>query len=218
MIRLFKWTWLLVSLSALLLVGVRVVGAHSRHFGQPAALAVLDPKTCPQPCWHDIRPGESTLDEAEQLLRAGRDFYYDRTVYHLRWTTATTPPWEGRAYRWSAFNDGSISYITLEPPLGMLRLGDAIMIFGDPIVASLCWQAGGSAPAGFPRPFLRAHVYFPGNVEVLAANPERPRELRYDPNMIVWSLMYSYPADEPPYAFDIPPWRGFVKTRLGQVC
>jgi hypothetical protein len=212
MSRLLTWTLILVILGTLMLVGVRAVGAQR----WPLAFAMLDPEACEQPCWRGIRPGKTTLDEAEQLLRAGRDARIQRKPGSLEWTTATTPPWQGSAFRWSTFSIGSINYITLLPPPGTLQLGDAITIFGDPIVANLCWRTGNAAPLKLP--YLGARVHFRGNVAVLAYNPDNPTELRYDPKMVVLSLMYSYPAAEPPYAFDTPSWRGFARTRAEQVC
>ena len=91
-------------------------------------------------------------------------------------------------------------------------------MFGEPVVSTLCWRLDNSnISRKLPRPFINAHLYFNGNVEVLAYNPWQPKELRFDPAMIVWLVMYSYPDQEPPYRFDAPRWRGFSRADNGQI-
>ncbi len=218
--RLLLWTAIGIGSMALALAGVRVVGALTRT----GAAAMLDAGPCAQPCWHGIQPGQTTFEDAQTLLRGRTDVLdvaYSTVDSHLHWITATEPPWRGRGFRWSAAGGGAVDFILMEPPPDVMRLGDAVAIFGAPVVSTLCWRFDNNQPnlAGkLPRPFLGAHVYFNGDVEVLAYNPTRPTERRFDPDMVVWSVTYNYPDQEPPYRFDAPIWRGFTVADDSPVC
>src|SRR5262245_36391270 len=220
MIRLLACTALVTVMLALALVGVRAVGAQNR----PQAVAILEAGSCAQPCWHGLQPGHTTFEAARALLQTRADVLgvdYSTADFHLHWSTSTKPPWRGRAFRWSSMGAGAIDFIMLAPPADVLRLGDAIAVFGEPLVSTLCWRFDNIQPniAGkMPRPFLGAHIFFSDNVEVFAYSPSRPTERRFDPGMVVWSVTYNYPDDEPPYHFEAPGWRGFTTAADAPVC
>jgi hypothetical protein len=47
---------------------------------------------------------------------------------------------------------------------------------------------------------------------IRAYNVHAPALARFDPAMIVYAIQYFRPAEEPPYRFDAPSWRGFVRA------
>jgi hypothetical protein len=216
MTRLLTCAALLTAMLVAGLLAARLVGS-TRSL---QAKMLLDSGQCEQPCWHGIRPGETTLAEAEAALREGNivSIYSPHSAMILRWAIRSDPPWRGSAFRFNAERaDDTITFVELNPPLAAMRLGDAIAIFGEPLISTLCWRFD-SVPGDVAQPFLAAHLYFQGNVEVLAYNPVDPRGKRYTPDMAIWQVIYDYPSIEPPYRFDAPRWRGFTWASENQVC
>lgn len=216
MSRLLTCVALMTAMLVAGLIAARLVG--STHTLQ--AKTVLDSGQCEQPCWQGIRPGQTTLAEAETALRESSvaTVYSPHSALILRWATRSDPAWRGSAFRFNANRaDDSITFVELNPPQAAMYLGDAIAIFGEPLVSTLCWRFD-TVPGSAARPFLAAHLYFRSNVEVLAYNPVDPREKRYTPGMAIWQVIYDYPSIEPPYRFDAPRWRGFTRADDNQVC
>ena len=198
------------------LLAARVVGALSGL----QATALLAAGECDQPCWQGIQPGHTTLAEAEAALRVSSvvNVSSPHSDLMLRWASLANPVWRGSAFRMNPKRtDEAITFVELKPPQDAFHLGDAITIFGEPVVSTLCWRFD-AVPGNVQHPFLAAHVYFPGNIEVLAYNPLDPRAKRYVPDMAIWSIIYDYPASEPPYRFDAPRWRGFTSAPDDQIC
>ncbi len=209
--RLIRLSLLLIVAASLLVVVAKAIGRMSLP---PAATSVLT-EACAAPCWHDIQPGKTTIDEAEALLQADhttlianvyrlqtQQFAY--TDHQLCWDIQGRPPWQGCAAA-SALpvKGGPVTRLDFDlvldsnPPF---QLGDAIVKFGQPQVALLCSRLG----------FVYTRIFFPNNVEVRAINQRDQLRLELTPNMSVYSVRYYYPSDEPPYPFDAPPWRGFL--------
>ena len=206
----------IAAILVVVLLAVRMVGATNGL----QATSLLAAGECEQPCWQGIQPGRTTLTEAEATLRVNNvvNVSSPHSDLMLRWSSLGDPIWQGSAFRVNAkAADESITFVVLKPPQDAFNLGDAITIFGDPIVSTLCWRFD-AVPGNVQHPFLAAHVYFPGNIEVLAYNPLDPRDKRYVPGMAIWSIMYDYPANEPPYRFDAPRWQGFTAASDDQVC
>lgn len=205
---------IIFALLVLILTGSREISRRLSSASPEAA--ILGVEACNQPCWHGIHPGVTTLDQAAENLRADQvlvanvldvqlgDFASRRR--EVCWQIRSQLDWRGCALRDQGFA-GPINRVELEPPDPGLSLGDTILLFGNPVAAEYCVRLG----------FYYAFVYFPDNVEVRARG-ESPIQSgaaapRYDPTMQVFMVRYHYPADEPPYAFDTPRWRGFTYVR-----
>ncbi len=193
------------------LVGARVAGAAAWPFGP-----LLRAEGCEQPCWHGIQPGRTTIEEAEEALRSAAPVISDvnRTQLNdfansrreLCWNIAATPPWRGCVVGLGErASGGPIGRLDLDPPWGSLQLGDALTAFGRPLTATLCLRS-----TGIGRTYMDAEVHFPGNVMIRAYNIHAPALARFDPAMTVYAIQYFRPAEEPPYRFDAPAWRGFI--------
>src|SRR5713101_4520796 len=133
MIRLLTLVSASFALLALTLIGVRIAGANSAS----PALAVLDVAGCSQPCWHNIRPGTTTFEQARAILLAdgtqnnvGYEQHTDDNtlIRALCWKAAAGDTWRGCAFNRNLREPvGTIDlFIELKPPSGSLRLGDAI--------------------------------------------------------------------------------------------
>ncbi len=204
--RFLIWIALTVAILVLPLAMVRGVGALQ---GLPQAASMLDTGPCAQPCWHGIQPGKDTLDSATDLLREPTVIFTKSVsplyTNELCWITAAAPVWHGCFHRqWDANPGTPINMLELGPPAGVLRLGDAITLFGEPVASQLCrtWRGLHSDLE------VVAHIYFKGNIVVMAYNPERPSEARLDPDMEV-RLMFYYQAQKPAVDDELPPWHGF---------
>jgi hypothetical protein len=100
-----------------------------------------------------------------------------------------------------------------------MRLGDAVILFGKPLASVLwctsSWHFLDLGPNLSGNDFLyEGRIFFQGNIQVDVLT----QESQFDPQMLVTSITYYYPADEPPYRFDTPPWQGFVRVDVPKVC
>jgi hypothetical protein len=216
--RLLIGTAVMIAALALIMVTIRLIGGRA---APPAAVAILDPGACPQPCWHGIRPGETTFRQAQVLLEANHDQIVlpaNAVVRNLMSFTQSAG-WSGWIERWPGESqplsniDAPIQYIRLQPPPNTLQLGDALLLFGEPLASDLC----PSWPVYPPRVGFRTYmgsVFFQSNIDVTVVSGES----RFDPHTPVTSITYFYPADEPPYRFDMPPWRGFARVDDREFC
>ncbi len=207
MTRLLVGTAVMVAALALIMAAIRLIGGWA---APPAATAILDNGACPQPCWFGIQPGKTTFRQAQAILEANHFQTHLTLGSELNVTLDTG--WVGMIWRRShggetlSILDTPIQYILLYPPVwppDNIRLGEAVILFGEPLASALCPLVSGrvSSFSGFS-----GTVFFQDNIEVGVVSYES----RFDPQMRVWSITYHYPAEEPPYRFDMPPWRGFA--------
>ncbi len=204
--RLLIRTSLLVAVFALLIGGARIVGSLNKA---PAA-ALFESWYCsPQPCWHGLRPGATTFNQAQALLAA------DATIISALDHSSSTLCWQMKATAIQTVCAGPIKE-TLDSPIGYmfmvlnrdqdaLRLGEAIRLFGPPRGAKLCWWRSG-LDLSYPTPALVADVYFDNGVYVAAYSPQEPALWRLDPDMAVFAMSYAAGRE---YR-GIPAWRGFI--------
>ena len=218
MIRLFTLVAASFALLALTLVGARIAGANSTS----PALAVLDVSACSQPCWHDIRPGITTFEQARSILLADATLTNVAVEQHtddntliraLCWQGTVDNTWRGCAFNRNLREPvGTIDlFIELKPPSGSLRLGDAIALFGEPVDMTLCTFGLGDLMGTLSNFSI---VSFQGNVVVWL---DPPKERRWDPSMIVRSVYYVSPGGSGS-ATRVGRWRGFARLEKPAGC
>ncbi|MEP7285357.1 MAG: hypothetical protein ABI947_06285 [Chloroflexota bacterium] len=167
----------------------------------------------PHPCWRDIRPGTTSLAQAEQILHTLPVAQPD--TYRVCWEKDPASCWN-LTITTSTFQapDDPIGRMTFQPPLGTFRLGDAVSKFGDPISSIMCYintPTNGDIGPEIQRPLMIGYVSFKGGVKVVAYNPDDPLSRRMDLNMSVYWLYL-----QPSYDIYAPPWYGFaVQKKLG---
>jgi hypothetical protein len=201
---------------ALLLSAARWLGGVD---DPPVAVAMLDTGPCAQPCWQGIQPGKTTLDQVAEIVgvRGASTGHSIHSLYsnELCWKMSAAPHWRGCARRqWDTNPGTSIKSIELEPPAATLRLGDLVMILGEPVASRLCLVP---RKRSSPEQQIMAHVYFRHNIFVLADNPLQPNEPRLDPAMAVRWIFY-YAPSAPLYDDSVPPWRGFSAPFDARYC
>lgn len=203
--RLLFRTSGLIAVLGLLLVGIRIA---SNGNPSPAA-ALFEAWACsPQPCWHGLRPGETTFNQAQALLAA------DATLISAMDHSSATLCWKMRAavqticvgqVRETLNSPIEYLFMELNRDQAALRLGEAIRLYGPPIGARLCWWRSG-LDFNHPTPALVADVYFANGVYVAAYNPQQPTQWQFDPDMTVFAMSFAAGRE---YR-SIPAWRGFI--------
>lgn len=181
---------------------------------RPPALGAFEREQClPSPCWRGVRPGRTTIRQAEAIFNEQFFRVSGNTDRQVCWSGEVC--WYYVVRPWvSSAPDVSVGEIVVRPAPGDLKLGDAVRLFGSPLTAQLCWIPGstsGDVDPGVPRPLLVAYLTFKGGIKVVAFNPNDPMLPRYVPEMIVHKIYYQA-------GYDIfrPPWPGFVsRVRLG---
>jgi hypothetical protein len=131
--RLSWWTSSISILLIVLILSARLVGSRNKVPGA----AIFDPGNCPQPCWHGIQPGKTTLDEAEAILRADplfSDIRREQPVvrFHLDWTINSNPVYYGGVH---AENNVITKIWIIISPINThdgVPLMDAILAIGSP--------------------------------------------------------------------------------------
>jgi hypothetical protein len=170
--RVFIQTCVLLSLVSGLVVSARVLGAGTP---QPMAVMMFATEGCVQPCWHGIRPGTTTIQEAIATILADRTlkvFYQDERMICWRGPTGTK---QNSGCASNIRSDKQIDQITIEIPDGELKIGDVIRALGQPI-----WILS----YGCDDP-----MHFRGGVSVQFESPFVPRG-RYNPNLVVTRVTY----------------------------
>ena len=157
------------------------------------------------------------LERAEVLLNS------DRTVsvlpatessYTARLICWNVHSWTGCAIRPGyAGLFGPIIMVELNPPLGSLTLGEAVLLLGEPEAGTLCVRSVTGSQVN-----ITASVYFSGGLEVDADYPLQPSTPRFDPNMVVSAVRYNEVDNALPYRFDTPKWHGFGGYAALQGC
>jgi hypothetical protein len=185
---------------------ITIVQGASQRLGTNGIVArIIAANNCDQPCWHGIRPGTTTIDNAYALLKADTSLIDNLNLGQpgrsippeqiLCWSIMVTPRWRGCAGQNSTFT-GPINLIELSPPANVFSLGQAIALFNDPVAVEMCQHY--------------ARVFFAHDIEVVVAGESFPA---LDPQQNVLLVRFLYPSDEPPYRFDTPAWRGFITWR-----
>ncbi len=195
MIRLVARVGALIWIFSVLLAGVRIVGGTA----QSPVLAVLDSGSCAQPCWHGIRLGQTTLDQARAVLQAaGIPGLIASESTRLCWHLSFGGAWRA-CIQQPRLSDSSVRSLSLTSMGGTLRLGDAILLFGEPVNPVVCWTNGRVA----------AYVPFHHNIVVRASAPLGERAV-FDQNMIIDTIYY-YAPDALSYDGSPAHWEGFTR-------
>jgi hypothetical protein len=204
---------LLISVAALtvicsaMLLAARLGGSLNK----PLGMSILEANLCdPQPCWQGIRPGEISPDQAMTNLRRGGALL-TTTDSRPCWYMLSAPFWLSCVSGMSGDNSRVIDYIDVRPPPGDLRLGDALLQFGEPIGLGFCHVVNSQLP-NLPQRFVGAFISFRYGVRLLAYHPLHldGGEGMIDPGMIVWEIFYTDVSDQAvPFRFV---WRGFTRT------
>ncbi len=200
MSRLVVLACALTVVLALPVVGVRLIGTVP---DAPIGVSLLNSGACLEPCWHGIRPGETSLREVADILRSDYVTRGDFT-YELCWALWADMPGQGCVRKSNPEPGGPIDQIELDLPDDALPLGYVIAKFGEPLSARLC-----VSPNKVGTSLVTAYLYFRGNVEVMAHDPLYPDRLRLDANMSVTQVRY-YPYDESWYSPGASNWQVFT--------
>jgi hypothetical protein len=195
-----------------LLITARVVGGVL----QPFRFSLFRLYQCkPEPCWHDIRPGVTTMAQARAMLAADNGLAANlATVYDNCWYMVSAPSWTVCFGPPQAARNDSVGYLYLrfESAPEAPQLGDVLTLFGEPVGSKLCWYRFGTGLSN-GRSFIGADVYFQDGLYAGAYNPREPDSFRLDPGRVVF--LVSYARLSLPEA---PRWRGFVEQTDQQWC
>ncbi len=218
-VTLQRRPWVFLMLVVPLTLSILFTG----HIGQgmPVLPTYLETPACPQPCWHDLRPGISTLQEVfetvdSSLLTApdsleplvGRDF----SNPSVRWETRFFPSYDVQA----RFRGDLLTRLDLYVD-GLLLLGDVFAVFGEPSHAVLCPRVA----TGFNyRRAVSATLYFlQGSVEVWAFTPDSDDwQIKHD--MRIARITYhTLPPDAETWVpLTVARWHGFGRTGYSGPC
>jgi hypothetical protein len=203
--RLIIMTGTIALVLMLLTIGARIVGSQS----VTSPLARFQADQCsPQPCWHGIRPGQTTLKDAQAIMRNDPNINFDPMTEQWCWRGGDGGCWDVTLRSWSSYSDKLLNVIAVHPSENTLSLGDTVTLFGEPLTSNLCWIAGirdGDIPDTIARPLAAAYLTFKGNLKVVAYNPQHPAVRQLDPNMIVLTIYY-----QAGYDIYTPRWQGFT--------
>ena len=218
MMRVYRWIGALLAIFVALQFGVRGIGAHDT---EPAAAAMLSrgAELCPADnvaCWHGILPGKSDIGQASSYMDGDAWFGVAQRAtdenYQWCWTSGAGDPWRvclgDVGY---PISNTRIESLRIEPPWGTFRLGDAVLIFGQPLQSIICDPV--YSPFGGMRyvqgtTFIGSVLYFKNGISVLAYKPWQPNALELTMDMIVLRILY-FPTSPIPNA--IQAWRGFTR-------
>jgi hypothetical protein len=208
-----RFTVASIVVVALLIATARAIG--STH--KPPALAILDPGDCPQPCWHGIRPGVTTVAEATAILTADSNvgLYKVSDEASVCWNVSQTFI-VGCLWTTSS-STRPITNMIIWFPQDALRLGDIVNLLGLPRTIQACpyitdvkTTLQGQQRAVRPE--------FTTNVGIVAYAPVEPyrnkKSPTADPFMIGYYLYYWSPVstvDKP----NVQTWRGFRPVPAG---
>lgn len=216
MIRLLSRTAALVMTLMLMLIVLRGAGSLDKPF----AVMLLDAEGCKAPCWNGIRPGETTLEQAEARLRADPSVVNvasTPSIDELCWSTLAAPFWRSCARRTYRATGGAVERLTLELPPDALLLGDAIAVFGNPVAVEQC-PVRNIRLAGVPRQFIGTYVSFGNNTRLMVYDARDAYTQVLTPDMVVLRILYYSPAAMRPTDY-AERWQGFASVaRLHSTC
>ena len=167
-------------------------------------------------CLNGIWPGQTTIDQAAAILNADSTFRPDGE-FDLCWASNLGGTWHICLEK-----DGSgiVNTIIIVPPWAALRLGEAIVMFGQPIKSILCnpaYASLGTLSHIQGGNFVGGVLYFGKGVTVLAYNPWQPRALGLTPNMVILRLYYFLDSSGSNDAQGFP-WIGFSRKTKQTGC
>ncbi len=195
----------LIVILLLTIVGVRAIGTRDTL---PIA-AILDSGSCSQPCWHGVQPGRTTFAEARVLLQ--NDNVWGNVAYdsngRLTWEMKTETGWRGSATGSRYAETRTIESVDLIPPRGAVKLGDIVTLLDNPRRLRFCERNNSSD---------HIHLFFEGNMEVVAINSEGGQIDQLDLDLIVRSIRY-YSSDASGL-YNASDWQGFVSKNVTEGC
>ncbi len=163
----------------------------------------------PQPCWHNISPGKTTLDEAIAIIQADPTlelFHADVPNGRIFMWERTSNPQAGGMISYTIPKDKELALIgslyVSEAPEHELCLKDAISIYGNPIFVSYVISRHGGI-----------FVDFSGNVIARIYDNLNPTSRDVFPNSSITQLIYSDSVGEVP---DKQLWTGYSDTDSSQ--
>jgi hypothetical protein len=200
-----RFTIASIVVLALLIVAARAIGSTNT----PPALAMLDPGDCPQPCWHGIRPGVTTVEEAKAILNAtsipSAIGYLDPNIGCWKVSSANNTFWlvcPGKPVVSNFIPD-----LELWPPEDTLRLGEVVSYYGKPIkTMSLDFDMGLDATVGHKQ-YKAVVLELESNVKVVAYT-KNLNDQRIDPKMVIYQLTLF--AGNVPFGCHLRNWHGFT--------
>jgi hypothetical protein len=207
-----------IILFAVLIIIARVIGSGNK----PPALAMLDPGNCPQPCWHGIQPGITTVGKAVEGLSSDVDF--DSTALttnsgRLRpcWRTASYGIWRVCIENVEQLSD-SVSFINLWPSQDGIRLGDAINVLGDPLSIYSCPANAGLRLDVSSQYTWSVFLVFRGSIRVTAyksfdLSTDKYEIPKVSPYMMIRDFSY-YPDQNFEAGAVYQTWRGFTRPSV----
>lgn len=157
----------------------------------PNYLSVGD---CELPCWYGVRPGRVSIARFEETLA--------RANAEGAWMLS------GRT--WNYGGERVIGFRLNITPSYQLRLGDAIMIYGEPEYAIIASSA--STIKGQRKVVTEIYLYWvEGGIVVNAIQPDGT--LRISPEMPIRAIEMRQPPrknEDPVVPLGTPRWRGFA--------
>jgi hypothetical protein len=166
----------------------------------------------PQPCWHDIYPATTSVEDAAAIIRLDSSLNVvsqnaDAKFGKICWETQASSREHGCLFR--SANDGSIVASFPESPFrsGPLTFADAVNLFGTPTGIQVC------------RDMTNEHqlfiaLYFQG--AILASG--KP----FDLSQLTDRISLNTPIDEIDYHFkptsQMSVWRGFAPITEIRYC
>ncbi len=163
--------WLLARTGAMIVLLVldvvvaRLIGGLNKS--SVAEILKVEINQDQQACWHQICPGQTTLEEAEKLLRADETMFVSRSGPAINWFSKSNyhlngymiaPP-EGTDLAVWLKTTNIVYDITFQGGLPSSTLGDMLLMFGNPAGAKAC--VAEVSGIGF------GEADFDGNIEVV---------------------------------------------------
>lgn len=201
MTRLLAYTGALMMMMMAILATVRIIGSLSPSPG----VALFASQQCtPEPCWLGIQPGVTTLEQAGQFIRQPAEAFGPED-YRTTFCWQPLPArYGGCAY--SSESSKPLARLALIPGNGKLTLGNAVVLFGEPLTSRLCGRAASSGM------YITASVRFRNGVSVSVSR--WPDWNRFDPDMNVSVVVYAPDKSVP----DGLRWEGFTRQQRLDTC
>jgi|SRR5450432_2613397 len=179
---------------------------------QTAVQNFLAEQCDPRPCWRDIEPGKTDLAQAQTLLKTVPG---NSDNYQLCWGSAASSCWHMDLVSSGVEEpQDPVDKMIFQPAPGSFHLVDAVVKFGDPISAMLCYittPSNGDIGPEIPRPLMIGYISFKGGIKAVVYNPSDLTARRMDMNMSVYRLYI-----QNGYDINVPAWHGFTyQPKLG---
>lgn len=203
--RFFLLGWILF----LALTGTIIICRAIGHIQKSAALQSHQSFICESGefCWNSIYPGTTSLDEAKTILSRTGFVFVEQSTYPLCWTKQDL----GTICVFQNLINNEEPVVAVELYPEDLRLGEAVMLFGNPISAYLCVVGNGL------NPYVQASVYFSKNILGYAELPTGYLQQHFQPDMIIRKIaFFNFPI--PLYQSHAFPWKGFASQSIVGGC